>query len=217
MESPKDKFFNMYMTPIGDFLRSLMLPYQLCADDTLLYISIDRSLSNASLCLHIQDLATKIVSAFISLKFKINPDKTEIICARSKGWKFQLDSMILAGIEVKLLNSIISLGVKIDLNLSFTLQTNNICSSCYSQLSTLYKIQRYLNLDSRIMLANSLIISRLDYCKIIPNGAPKYVSANLQRVQNSACRFIFGLRKSDSCKDFRHHLNWLPIEQRVIF
>ena len=41
--------------------------------------------------------------------------------------------------------------------------------------------------------------------------------AKLQQVQNAACRFIFGLRKYESCKDFRHHLHWLPIEQSVIF
>ena len=45
--------FKMYRTPIGDFLRLLMLPYQLNADDTLLYISIDKILSNASFYLHI--------------------------------------------------------------------------------------------------------------------------------------------------------------------
>ena len=139
------------------------------------------------------------------------------MCTRFKRWKFQLDSMIVAGNAVKRLNKITSLDVKIDLNLSFTLQTNNIYSSCNSQLSKLYRTQRYLNLEDRIMLVNSLIISRLDYGNIILNGAPKYLFAKLQRVPNAACRFIFRLRKYDSYKDFRHHLHWLPIEQRVIF
>ena len=55
------------------------------------------------------------------------------------------------------------------------------------------------------MLAKMLVLSRLDYCNA---SLPDYLVKKLQKVQKSACRFVFGLEKETSITPYLHDLHW---------
>ena len=60
-----------------------------------------------------QNIVCKVVDTFSALKLKINPDKTKILMSKSQRYHFDLRALSLNGTEVKIVDEIISLGVKI--------------------------------------------------------------------------------------------------------
>jgi hypothetical protein len=82
----------------------------------------------------------------------------------------------------------------------------------------LRQIRSSIDTNSAIILANSLVSSRLDYCNSLYYGLPDCSTHRLQRIQNSLARVILPSFK-------RHHhitpalqqLHWLPIKERITF
>ena len=208
--------FTMYVTPIGDLMKRIQLRYQVYADDTLIL----STLRQQTLEHDIKDLDTKLsllFQAFSQMKLRVNPDKTEVMLISSRKQKLNLAKLDLAGENLTLQPSFKSLGITIDQHFSLTRHINSVTASCYNELRKLYKIRHYLTIETRKLVVQNLIISRLDYCNSVLSGVPKAEIMKYQRVQNAACRFIFSLKKSESCKDFMYHLHWLPIDKRIDF
>ena len=68
------------------------------------------------------------------------------------------------------------------------------------------------------MLANSLVISKLDYCNSLLNGLPKSSINRLQVVQNSQARTIYpSTKRSDHISPVLHRLHWLTVNSRIEF
>ena len=61
----------------------------------------------------------------------------------------------------------------------------------------------------------ALLLSRLDYCNGLLLGTADYQLEKLQKLQNMACRLIFGLRKSDQISDKLQSLHWLKIQEWI--
>ena len=205
----------MYLTPIGDLMKRIQLRYQVYADDTLIL----SSLRQQTLDHDIKDLDTKLsllFHAFSQMKLRVNPDKTEIMLISSRKQKLNLAKLELAWENLTLKPSIKSLSITIDQHLSLTRHINSVTASCYNELRKLYKIRHY-TIETRKLVVQNLIKSRLDYCNSVLSGVPKTDIMKFQRVQKTACRFIFSLKKSESCKDFVYHLRWLPIDERIDF
>ena len=88
--------FTLYITPISDPMKQIRLSYQEYADDTLIL----SSLRQQTLDDDIRDLSTKLsllFQAFSQIKFRINPDKTEIILISSRNQKLNLSKLELEG------------------------------------------------------------------------------------------------------------------------
>ena len=75
-----------------------------------------------------------------------------------------------------------------------------------------------LDHNSTVMLANSLVSSRLDFCNSLFAGIPKTQIHRLQLVQNSlVCAIFLSVKKRDHISSLLRSLHWLPIEQRISF
>ena len=206
--------FSMYVTPVGDYLRTCNLKYQMYADDTMICLSIDEAdLMNVENRLNI--ILSKLIDVYSSLKLKINPDKTEVLIIPPKRLNVTIEKLFLAGEEIIPVNFLKSLGVLIDNNLSWSRQINATCSSCYNQLRKLNRIKQYLSIETRIVLVRTLILSRLDYCNSLLSGATKASLNKLQLVQNAAARFIGSVRKYESVNEILYSLHWIPIHRRI--
>ena len=72
-------------------------------------------------------------------------------------------------------------------SLSLTKHISSICKSAYYQIRQLRQIRSSLDVSSVIILANSLVISKLDYCNSLLNRLPKSSINCLQVVENSPC------------------------------
>ena len=61
-------------------------------------------------------------------------------------------------------------------------------------------------------LAEALVLSRLNYCKVVYGQLPMYLKNRLQRVQNCAAGYVLGryAKLTDTV-----NLNWLPIIENI--
>ena len=166
---------------------------------------------------YLKSRVRKVFEACTALKLKLNPDKTAVVLLSTKKKRSNIGSFELNDSEVKLNKRLITLGVTVDECLNFDMQIYKVTSSCYNELRKLHRVNHYLSLEFQKIAVQNLILSRLEYCYSLLGGTNKSSIAKLQRVQNAACRFIFNLRKQESCKEYRYKLHWLPIAQRIDF
>ena len=165
------------------------MTHYLDADDTQIYFSKD----------------TGILSLFcvqewiIGVKLKLNPDKTKFIIIVVKHTRESLKpnflilflhSSISSAVEVK------NLGVTFVQENTFDNHTAKVCHACYYHFRDLQHICEFLTVDTAVLVANTMVSSRLDNCKSLLYGISKVNVANLQTVQNALCHIVFRLDKS---------------------
>ena len=132
--------------------------------------------------------------------------------------KIQSASIVFCGNVISPSESARNLGVTFDSNLSLTKHISSICKSAYYQIRQLHQIRSSLDISSAIILVNSLVISKLDYCNSLLNGLPKSSINRLQVVQNSLARTLYpSAKRSDHILPVLHKLHWLPVSSRIEF
>ena len=132
--------------------------------------------------------------------------------------KIQSSWIVFCGKVISPSESARNLGVTFDSNLSLTKHISSICISAYYQIRQLRQIRSSLDISSAIILVNSLVISKLDYCNSLLNGLPKSSINRLQVVQNSLARTIYpSAKRSDHISPVLHKLHWLPVSSRIEF
>ena len=111
-----------------------------------------------------------------------------------------------------------NLGVTFDEVLSWRKHINNITNSAYNNLRLLYRFKKFLSIDSKRTLCESLILSKFNYCDILFTNLSVQLQYRLQKVQNSCIRFIFQLRKKDHARinNYLTKLKWLNIKNRQL-
>ena len=111
-----------------------------------------------------------------------------------------------------------NLGVIIDSDLSYHQHISKIAQTSFLHIRQIRRIRHSLDLNSAVLLANSLVSSHLDYANSLCYGLPKYSIKRLQRVQNSLARVVISsCKKYDHIQPVLHQLHWLPIERRIEF
>ncbi|CAH2230256.1 jg20005 [Pararge aegeria aegeria] len=150
---------------------------------------------------------------------KVNPAKSKAIVIGSSGMIARVDwlsipSVIYNGIAIPFCDSVKDLGVYLDRELSWTVHVKELSQKVFVAMSSLRRLQSFLPIPTKVMLAHSLFLSILDYADASFLNLTEDQLNKLERLQNLAIRFIFGLRKYDHVSVFRQKLKWLPIRRR---
>ena len=88
----------------------------------------------------------------------------------------------------------------------------------FTLVNNWWEIRLSSDISSAIILANSLVISKLDYFNSLLNRLLKSPINRLQVVQNSPARTIYpSAKRSDHISLVLHKLHWLPISSRIEF
>ncbi len=130
------------------------------------------------------------------------------------GWDFY------EGNKSKLLRQgtlVLSLGVVIDDQLSFTDHIATTARSCRFALYNIRKIRPFLSEQAAQLLVQALVLSRLDYCNALLAGLPACTIKPLQLIQNAAARVVFNEPKKAHVTPLFIRLHWLPIAARIKF
>ena len=207
--------FSIFINNISKIISS---PYHLYADDLQLYCHCNiNELSEAIASLN-KDLSA-IRSWAESFGLLVNPKKSQAIIIGSNKLRVKINwdstpKIFYSGIEIKYCSKIKNLGLTFDSNMSWASHINDISKRIYFSFHSLKRLQYFLPHKTKIMLAQSLLLPILDYADVCYLDVTEELLNKLERLQNLAIRFVFGLRKYDHVSQFRAQLNWLPIRLR---
>ena len=211
--------FSIYTSPISYLFINSPVSFHLYADDTQLYISFSSSDSLINLSL-LSSTLDSVYSWLTLNRLSVNPDKTEYLLI---GTPQQRSKVINSSVSFhgKSLTPTVharNLGVEFDSDLSFSYHISNVCRSSFHQIRQLRQIRPSLDSNSAILLANSLVFSKLDYCNSLLYNLPNTSINRLQRVQNSLARAVVpSVKRSNHISPTLRKLHWLPIKQRIVY
>ena len=87
-------------------------------------------------------------------------------------------------------------------------------------LRNIQRIGSKLTRELKIQLVHSCVLSHLDYCNSVLGSISELQLHKLQKVQNSAVRFIYGFtgkQRSTHLKPYLKELHFLPVRQRIMY
>lgn len=149
----------------------------------------------------------------------INLIKSQVIIIGSPYMISQVDSITvptieLNGIAIPFSTQVKNLGIYIDNQLSWSSHIKELSKKIYVTYRSLNRLRNFLPIATKVSLAQSLLLPILDYADTSFINLTEDQLDKLERLQNFAIRFVFGLRKYDHISSFRTKLNWLPIRLR---
>ena len=210
--------FILYTQDLESIALKHGLKIHMYADDTQLYITFKAEQSYVTVPLLEECL--KNIKEWMQVNFlKLNEDKTQLLVIPSKKTFNVVDLNVqFNGNELESLADAKNLGVYFDNNLNMNKQIKHLCSTGYSSLRNLWAIGGMLSKELKTQLVHSFILSHIDYCNICLYGINKSEIYQLQKLLNSAVRFIFNLtgdRYRDHITPYLKELHFLPVEYRI--
>ena len=155
-------------------------------------------------------------------RLKVNEDKTKLLVIASNQKRraqggLQV-SMQIGGKEIKPESSAKSLGVIIGTDLSWKEQTKSKLTDCGSRLAALRNIQTLITKNRRKELAQSIVVSRLEYALEVTSTGRAKDMQDLQYLKVKLARWVLGARRLgwSTTRGFRK-LGWMTIQQSVAF
>ena len=120
-------------------------------------------------------------------------------------------NIAVSGYKLERIKSCKLLGVHINEHLKWDDHIKHTVSGCYATLSILRKLKYLAKYELRKQLAETLILSKLDYADLVFYPLPQLLLRRLQQVQFAAAIFVLG----HYVKNFRDVLKigWLPINE----
>ena len=157
---------------------------------------------------------------WMALNFlKLNDDKTELIDIG-----YYVSPVISLDIGTAVLEPQLAaknLGFTFDHKMSLDDQVIVVQQICNINLRNLRRIGQRLSFDRKVQLTHSCILSILDYCNAAYGLLTESNLTKLQKLQNSAVRFIYNLKtKKQQRKPISPYLkalHFLPVRYRMMF
>ena len=186
-------------------------------DDCKLYLSFSPAEFPTSILALNEDL-TRISQWCCKNSPLINPDKTKVLAVGLPQLLKKLSSfsITLFDKEITPVPVVKDLGVLLDTRLSYNQHITEIASKCLFKLYQINRIKHLLDRKTLLLVINSFVFSKLQYCSTVWSNTSSSNIDKLQKVQNFAGRIILGLRKYDHISDGLRSLKWLPIREKLI-
>ena len=208
--------FILYTKDLESIVKKYGLSIHLYADDTQIYFSIEidsdePDLSNIQSCFN--DIKCWMTKNFL----KLNDDKTEVL--EIGIYENCLSSINLSNTVVIPTDKAKNLGFKFDDQLSLQHHLNHVSQMCNMNLRNYYKIASKLSHKLKVQLVHAGVLSVIDYCNGVCGGLSEADLYKLQKLQNSAVRFIFGIKLSEykHMMPYLKRLHFLPVRYRILY
>lgn len=212
--------FTLYTAPLSDLIRSHGIDHHLYADDTQLYVAVNKD--NLSTTISKLEACCLFIKHWMTTNLlKLNDTKTEVLVLGTNQKRKQLNVNSInvgsAKISIQKPNAVRNLGVYFDPDISMKTNVTKICQSAHFHLRNIGKARRMLDTNSAKVLVQSLVTSRLDYCNSVLLGTPDVTVTRLQKLQNRAARLVTLTKPEEHITPILESLHWLPIKERIVF
>ena len=186
-------------------------------DDCKLYLSFSPAELTTSIYALNEDLM-RISQWCCKNSLLINPHKTKVLAVGVPQLLQKLSSFSVTLFDKELtpVPVVKDLGVLLDTRLSYNEHIIKTASNCLFKLKQINRIKHLLDRKTLLLVINSFVFSKLQYCSTVWSNTSNSNIDKLQKVQNFAGRIILGLRKYDHISDGLRSLKWLPIREKLI-
>ena len=150
----------------------------------------------------------------------INPAKTKSLLVDTRQLMETLHTEISLNFlrkTIKPVSSAKDLGVILDSHLTDDSYIAKFVSSCMAKLCQIKRVKDRFDNDTLLTIIGALVISKLLYCSNVWSNTSSTNIKKLQAVQNFACRIITKTKTFDHITHALHQLNWLPVEQLLLY
>lgn len=209
----------LYILYSADIVKCIHLcRYHLYADDLQLYLPFKPNSCDEAVSM-LNDELGRISNWCDKNSLILNPRKSKLILMGTPKNVARFDSIsfnvVIDGEKIERVDKARNLGLIFDSQLRFETHIAECTRNCFYRLKLLYKLRPYLNERLRIMLCESLVLSKLNYCDTVYGPCLLVRSAKLvQRVQNACARFCFRVPPRSHVTPFINTANMLKMEAR---
>lgn len=114
--------------------------------------------------------------------------------------------------EIIFVDSVKNLGLIFDKDFKFTNHVSMLIKKSYISLRLLFSNKNIINFKIRKKLCECIVLSVFNYCNMIYYPCLDLRDRNrLQKIQNTCCRLIYGLRKYDHISAKIKEIKWLKV------
>ena len=175
--------FNIFLNDIFYSMNGL---YNYADDNT-----ISRHGETVSIVKNQLEDATKCALQWFSdNEMQANPSKFQALLLGKDSEKSNI-SFNIEGATITPSTSVNLLGIEIDNKLNFSKHISNICSRAGKQLSALARLSKKLNLDTKLLIFNSFILSNFNYCPLVWHHCSIVNSRKIEKIQERGLRFVY--------------------------
>lgn len=208
--------FSIYILGICDSLK--LASYHLYADDLQIYLSFPLS----SLSKSVEQLNVEIREILLWVEchgLSINPLKTKAMMIGyprllTKVELASIPSICVAGERLAYVDSVKNLGLVMNNRLTWGGQVTAISNKVISLVQRLNRYREELPFGVRKILVQSLVLPAFDYGSIVYHDLAVTLAVRLQRLQNSAVRFIFKVPRDVHITPYYARLEWMRLDRR---
>ena len=208
--------YTLYTTPLHLIISKYPgLRCHFYADDTQIYLLFSPELASSAFT-SIETCIKDIFSWMIGNKLSVNSDKTEYLLFNSKN----INSPVSINLNLNTISPsecAKNFGVIFQFDMSMDRHIASVVKTCFHQLREFCHIRSFIPKYAAIILANTFIHSRIDYCKNLFYSLPKYSINRLQKIQNSVARIVTRTSRSSHITPVLKSLHWLPVQYRFNF
>ena len=211
--------FIIYTTPLSSLLSASSVNHHLYADDTQLFISFTPQSFSSSIQ-SLQNTIAAVATWMSSNLLCLNQSKSEFMVIGHPKQLSKLNKPSLAMPDNTILlpvSSARNLGIIFDSQLTLSKHISALTSSCFYHIRDLKRIRNYLSTETAILIATSLVHTKLDYCNSLFLNLPSCLTNRLQLIQNAAARAVCRTKQSDHITPILKSLHWLRIRQRILY
>ena len=189
------------------------------ADDHCFYGSYNPAdeESERNMTSSLSSTTTKVKEWMCANRLKMNDSKSELIVFGSKALlpKCHINELVIDESSIDRTDVIKLLGVQLDQHLTLEKHISSKARVAAFGMHNLRKLRKYLDLNTSLKIANSLIFSHMDYANSLFVNLPKSSVWPLQRIQNQTAKIILGRSKFSSTTDALKQLHILPVHVRA--
>jgi hypothetical protein len=208
--------FNLYSSDLPNTIKSCN--HHIYADDVQIYLSFEPKHTISAVESINADLARISEWAHRNC-LVLNPQKTKFLVLGSPR---QIDlinnfdpELRIGGAVIEQVTEARNLGVLMDNTLKFHSHVLETVKNCFYRLRVLYQVHNFLDVDRRIMLCETLILSKLNYADtVIGDCLYGYTKKLIQRVQNACARFCFAIPRRAHVTPFLNQSNLMSMKTR---